>query len=62
MVRNLVVALMLALLSTGTATAASGEPSGKPRRVLPLAAIGPAVRRLLGLKFMPSVADAQAEA
>lgn len=66
---------LAALRAAGASTIAQDEASavvyGMPRaaaaagaaeRVLPLAAIGPAVRRLLGLKSMPFLADAQAEA
>jgi two-component system chemotaxis response regulator CheB len=66
---------LAALREAGASTIAQDEASavvyGMPRaaavagaaeRVLPLAAIGPAVRKLLGLKSMPSVADAQPEA
>jgi two-component system chemotaxis response regulator CheB len=66
---------LAALREAGASTIAQDEASsvvyGMPRaaaaaggaeRVLPLAAIGPAVRRLLGLKSMPSLVDAQAEA
>jgi len=37
-------------------------PRRHAERVLPLAAIGPAVRKLLGLKPLTDVVDAQAEA
>jgi two-component system chemotaxis response regulator CheB len=64
---------LAALRGAGASTIAQDEASavvyGMPRaaagaaeRVLPLVAIGPAVRKLLGLKFVPCVADSQAEA
>jgi two-component system chemotaxis response regulator CheB len=66
---------MATLRGAGASTIAQDEASavvyGMPRavvaaggaeRVLPLAAIGPAVRKLLGLKYLPALADAQAEA
>jgi two-component system chemotaxis response regulator CheB len=64
---------LAALRGAGASTIAQDEASavvyGMPRaaagaaeRVLPLVAIGPAVRKLLGLKFVPYVADSQAEA
>jgi two-component system chemotaxis response regulator CheB len=69
------VAGLAALREAGGSTIAQDEASavvyGMPRaaavagaaeRVLPLAAIGPAMRKLLGLKFMPYLSDSQAEA
>ncbi|HLZ31839.1 MAG TPA: chemotaxis protein CheB [Chloroflexota bacterium] len=64
---------LAALRGAGASTIAQDEDSavvfGMPRaaagaaeRVLPLAAIGPAVRRLLGLKLLPHVVDSQADA
>lgn len=66
---------LAALRGAGASTIAQDEASavvfGMPRaaaaagaaeRVLPLAAIGPAVRKLLGLKPLTDVVDAQAEA
>jgi two-component system, chemotaxis family, protein-glutamate methylesterase/glutaminase len=66
---------LAALRGAGASTIAQDEASavvfGMPRaaaaagaaeRVLPLAAIGPAVRKLLGLKSLPYVSDSQAEA
>jgi two-component system chemotaxis response regulator CheB len=64
---------LAALRGAGASTIAQDEASavvyGMPRaaagaaeRVLPLIAIGPAVRKLLGLKFMACLADSQAEA
>jgi two-component system, chemotaxis family, protein-glutamate methylesterase/glutaminase len=65
---------LVALRAAGGSTIAQDEASavvyGMPRaaaavggaeRVLPLDAIGPAVRKLLGLKSMAALADAQAE-
>jgi two-component system chemotaxis response regulator CheB len=65
---------LAALRRAGASTIAQDEASavvfGMPRaaaaagaaeRVLPLTAIGPSVRKLLGLKFSPHVADSQAE-
>jgi two-component system chemotaxis response regulator CheB len=64
---------LAALRGAGASTIAQDEASaivyGMPRaaagaaeRVLPLIAIGPAVRKLLGLKFIACPADSQAEA
>jgi two-component system chemotaxis response regulator CheB len=66
---------LAALRGAGASTIAQDEASavvyGMPRaaaaagaaeRVLPLAAIGPVMRQLLGLKFVPYLADSQAEA
>jgi two-component system chemotaxis response regulator CheB len=64
---------LAALRGAGASTIAQDEASavvyGMPRaaagaaeRVLPLAAIGPEMRKLLGLKLMPYLADSQAEA
>jgi two-component system, chemotaxis family, protein-glutamate methylesterase/glutaminase len=66
---------LAALRGAGASTIAQDEASavvfGMPRaaadsgaaeRVLPLAAIGPTVRKLLGLKSLPCLADSQAEA
>jgi two-component system chemotaxis response regulator CheB len=64
---------LAALRAAGASTIAQDEASavvfGMPRaaagaaeRVLPLAAIGPAIRRLLGLMSLSHVADSQAEA
>jgi two-component system chemotaxis response regulator CheB len=65
---------LAALRRAGASTIAQDEASavvfGMPRaaaaagaaeRVLPLTAIGPNVRKLLGLKFSPHLADSQAE-
>jgi two-component system chemotaxis response regulator CheB len=65
---------LAALRDAGASTIAQDEASavvyGMPRaaaavgaaeRVLPLADIGPTVRKLLGLKSLPSLADSQAE-